>query len=164
MKKRLSVVLVTLSMVAAITIWFVSPAVSQDKPAENMQILRDKLKADKKLLVAANMELTESEAKAFWPVYEEYQKELIAINQRIGKLIESYAADYPANTLTDEKARELTDELVAIGKAEAEMQAASVPKLRKVLPEKKVARYLQIENKIRAVVKYELADGVPLME
>jgi hypothetical protein len=164
MKKRLSIVLVTLSMVAAITMWFVSPAVSQDKPADNMQILRDKVKADKKLLVAANMELSESEAKAFWPVYEEYQKELTAINQRIGKLIERYAADYPANTLTDEKARELTDELVAIGKAEAEMQAASVPKLRKVLPEKKVARYLQIENKIRAVVKYELADGVPLME
>jgi hypothetical protein len=164
MKKRLSIVLVTLSMVVAITIWFVSPAVSQDKPADNMQILRDKVKADKKLLVAANMDLTESEAKGFWPVYEEYQKELTAINQRIGKLIERYAADYPANTLTDEKARELTDKLVAIGKAEAEMQAASVPKLRKVLPEKKVARYLQIENKIRAVVKYELADGVPLME
>jgi polyhydroxyalkanoate synthesis regulator phasin len=164
MKKRLSIVLVTLSMVVAITIWFVSPAVSQDKPADNMQILRDKVKADKKLLVAVNMELTESEDKGFWPVYEEYQKELTAINQRIGKLIERYAADYPANTLTDEKARELTDELVAIGKAEAEMQAASVPKLRKVLPEKKVARYLQIENKIRAVVKYELADGVPLME
>ncbi len=27
----------------------------------------------------------------------------------------------------------------------------------------KVARYLQIENKIRAVIKYELADGIPLV-
>jgi hypothetical protein len=53
---------------------------------------------------------------------------------------------------------------VAIGKAEAELQAASVPKLSKVLPPKKVARYLQIENKIRAVVKYELAKAVPLVE
>ena len=81
-----------------------------------MQILRDKVKADKKLLVAANMELTESEAKGFWPVYEEYQKDLSAINQRIASLIESYAADYRANTFTDEKAQKLTAELVAIEK------------------------------------------------
>ena len=143
---------------------FPVPALSQDKPADNMQILREKVKADKKLLIATNMELTESEAKGFWPVYEWYQRKLTAINQRMVKLIESYAADYQANTLTDEKAKKLTEELVAIGKAEAELQAASVPKLSKVLPPKKVARYLQIENKIRAVVKYELAKAVPLVE
>jgi polyhydroxyalkanoate synthesis regulator phasin len=143
---------------------FPVPALSQDKPADNMQILRDKVKADKKLLIATNMELTESEAKGFWPVYEGYQKKLTAINQRMVKLIESYAADYQANTLTDEKAKKLTDELVAIGKSESELQAASVPKLSKVLPPKKVARYLQIENKIRAVVKYELANAVPLVQ
>jgi len=143
---------------------FPTPALTQDKPSDNMQILREKIKADKKLLVAANMELTESEAKGFWPVYEEYQKDLTAINQRIGKLIESYAADYRASTLTDEKAKKLIDELVAIEQAEAGLKAASVPKLSKVLPQKKVARYLQIENKIRAVVKYELAEKVPLVQ
>jgi hypothetical protein len=143
---------------------FPVPALSQDKAADNMQILRDKIKADKKLIVAANMELTDSEAKGFWPVYDGYQKKLIAINKRIGKLVEDYAADYRAKTLTDEKAKKYTDELVAIGKAEAELQAASVPKLNKVLPPKKVARYLQIESKIRAIVKYELAAQVPLVQ
>jgi polyhydroxyalkanoate synthesis regulator phasin len=161
--KRSMKTMVFLAMAAAITMWFVSPAVSQDKPADNMQILRDKVKADKKLVVAMNMELTESEAKGFWPVYEAYQKDLSAINQRIARLIKSYAEDYEANTLTEEKAKKLTDELVAIGKAEAELQAASVPKLSKVLPPKKVARYLQIENKIRAAVKYDLAANIPLV-
>jgi len=153
-----------LTLVAAITIWFVSPVVAQDKPADNMQILRDKIKADKKLLVAANMELTESEAKAFWPVYEEYQKDLAAIYQRIGKLIESYAVDYRANTLTDEKAQKLIDEMVAIEKADGGLLAAHAPKLAKVLPPKKVARYLQIENKIRAALKYELAANIPAVQ
>jgi len=143
---------------------FPIPAVTQDKPADNMQVLREKIKADKKLLVATNMELTESEAKGFWPVYEEYQKDLAVINQRIVKLIESYAADYRTNTLTDEKAKKLIDEFVAIEQAEAGLKASYVPKLSKVLPPKKVARYLQIENKIRALVKYELASGVPLVQ
>lgn len=163
MKRNIKTIF-ALAVAAAITIFVVSPAVSQDKPADNMQILLEKVKADKKMLVAANMELTESEAKGFWPVYEGYQKKLTTINRRMVKLIESYAADYQANTLTDEKAKKLTDELVAIGKAEAELQAASVSKLSKVLPPKKVTRYLQIENKIRAVVKYELAKAVPLVQ
>jgi len=152
----------TVLMVVVAT--FPAPALTQEKPADNMQILREKIKADKKLVVAANMELTESEAKGFWPVYEQYQKDLAAINQRIVKLIESYAADYRANTLTDEKAKKLIDELVAIDQAEAGLKAASVPKLSKVLPQKKVARYLQIENKIRAAVKYELAAQVPFVQ
>jgi hypothetical protein len=154
--------IVTAWMAAVAT--FPTPALTQDKPADNMQILREKIKADKKLVVAANMDLTESEAKGFWPVYEEYQKDLDAINKRIAKLIESYAADYRANTLTDEKAKKLVDEFVAIELAEANLKTSSVPKLRMVLPEKKVARYLQIENKIRAAVKYELAEGVPLAQ
>ena len=140
------------------------PAAAQQKPADNMQILMEKVKADKKLLVANNMALTESEAKGFWPVYEEYQKDLTAINQRIIKMIESYAADYRAKSLTDEKAKKLIEEMVAIEQAEAGMKAAYAPKLGKVLPQMKVARYLQIENKIRALVKYELAGGVPLVQ
>jgi hypothetical protein len=136
---------------------------AQDKPAVNMQILRDKLKADKKLLVASNMELTESEAKGFWPIYDEYQKELQKLNQRLGKVLESYADDNRGKSLTDDKAKKLIDEAVSIEQAEANIKSTFAPKLSKVLPVKKVARYLQIENKIRAVVRYDIAQGVPLV-
>jgi hypothetical protein len=140
------------------------PAQSQDKPANNMEILREKLKADKKLLVATNMELTESEAKTFWPVYEDYQKELQKINQRLLKLLNDYAADYKTHSVSDEKAKKLTDEYVSLQQAEANLTTSFVPKLNKALPPKKVARYLQIENKIRAVIKYDLASTVPLVQ
>jgi hypothetical protein len=136
---------------------------AQDKPADNMQILREKLKADKKLVVATNMELTEPEAKGFWPIYEQYQKDLQKINQRIAKLLESYAEDFRKKSLTDDKAKKLIDEAVAIEQEEANLKSAYAPKLGKALPVKKVARYLQIENKIRAVIKYDLAQGVPLV-
>ena len=136
---------------------------AQDKPADNMQILRDKIKADKKLLVASNMELTESEAKGFWPIYDEYQKELQKINQRMAKVLESFADDNRGKSLTDDKAKKLIDEAVSIEQAEANIKSRFAPKLSKVLPVKKVARYLQIENKIRAVVRYDIAQGVPLV-
>jgi hypothetical protein len=162
MKKGITL-LVFLTLTAAVLLAGVFPVIAQDEPADNTQILLDKLKADKKLVVAANMELTESEATGFWPVYDEYQKELAALNQRVLKLIESYAADYNQNTLTDDKAKELTKELIAVGKAEAKLPESFVSKLNKVLPPKKVIRYLQIENKIRALIRYGLAGEVPLV-
>jgi predicted outer membrane protein len=151
---------------AAIMIMLIgfAPLVSaQDKPADNMQILRDKIRADKKLVVASNMELTESEAKGFWPIYEQYQKDLEKINQRVANLLESYADDFRRKSLTDDKAKKLINEATAIDQAEANLKSTYAPKLSKVLPIRKVVRYLQVENKIRAVVKYDIASGVPLV-
>jgi hypothetical protein len=142
---------------------FVPLSFAQDKRADNMEILRDKIRADKKFVVATNMELTESEAKNFWPIYDEYQKDLQNINGRILTVLESYAADFKSKSLTDDKAKKLIDEALAIEQAEANLKSTYAPKLSKALPVRKVARYLQIENKIRAVVKYDLAQGVPLV-
>lgn len=135
-----------------------------DQPANNMQILREKIKADKKLVVAANMQLTEAEAKGFWPVYEAYQKDLGAINQRIVAMVNSYAEAWTTVSMTDEKAKKLTKEYFAIQSDELKLMKTYAAKLNKVLPTTKVARYLQIENKIRALIRYELAASIPLME
>ncbi len=138
------------------------PAIAQDRPTANMQILREKVRADKKLVVAVNMDLTESEAKDFWPVYESYQKQLEGIYRRLAQLIANYAQEYNNKTLNDEKAKKLTDEMLAIEDDEVMLRRSYVPLLGKTLPARKVARYLQIENKIRAILQYELAAEVPL--
>ena len=145
------------------------PAVAQTKPAAkaastDMEILRQKIKADKKLVVAANMQLTEAEAKGFWPVYEAYQKDLAQINERTGKAVMSYADAYNKGPVSDATAKQLISEAIAIEESEVKLKRSYLPKLEKVLPGMKVARYLQIESKVRAVVKYELAANIPLVE
>jgi hypothetical protein len=150
-------------VVVALAVCIAIPAVAQDKPASNMEILRQKIRADKRLLVAANMDLKEGEAKGFWPVYDAYQADLGKLNERIAKLIRRYADLIQTNKLTDDAAKSLLNEAIAIEQAEVTMKKGYVPKLSAVLPATKVARYLQIENKIRAVVKYELADAIPLV-
>ena len=151
-------------MTVTLLFGFAAQSGAQDKPADNMQILRDKIKADKKLLVATNMDLTQSEAKGFWPIYDRYQKDLQKINHRIVNLLESYADDFRGKSFIDDKAKRLINEALAIERAEADLKSAYAPKLSKVLPVRKVVRYLQIENKIRAVVKYDIASGVPLVQ
>ena len=136
----------------------------QDKTADtNMQILLEKVKADKKLVVAANMDLTEAEGKAFWPIYDAYQKDLQTINERLAKTILAYADAYNKNTLTDAQAKQLTNEVLATDQDEFTLRKTYAARLEGVLPWKDVARYLQIENKIRAAIRYEVASGIPLV-
>jgi len=150
---------------AVITLLLLSmalPVLAQDKPTDTMQIMREKIKADKKLLVAVNMDLTEKETKAFWPVYESYQKDLGLLNGRMLAMIKDFAKNYQA--MSDEAAKKLVGEYLAIEGDRVTLKQSYLPKLRQAVPEKKVARYLQIENKVEALIRYELADGIPLVK
>ena len=139
------------------------PAVAQPT-ASDMDILRQKIKADKRLVVAANMQLSEAEAKGFWPVYDAYQADLQKLNQRLGALIKNYADAYNKGPVSDETAKKLMNEMLAIEDAEVKLKRSYAPRLEKTVPSMKVARYLQIENKIRAVIKYDMASQIPLVQ
>lgn len=141
-----------------------APGYAQDQSADaNMQILREKIKADKKALVAANMQLTGAEAKVFWPIYDAYQNELRAINERTRNAIVAYAEASRAGPISDVAAKKLLDEALAIDEAELRLRKNYAARLTVALPTAKAVRYLQIENKIRAAIRYELAAAIPLV-
>ncbi len=161
MKRFLTPLLLGLALLAPL------PATAQGAAAgkaeeDNMRILREKMMGDKKLIVAANMALTDAESKAFWPIYDAYQAELHKINEQLGTIIADYARMHNAGKLTDARARALMDRYLGAEEAEVRLKRTFAKRLDKVLPGMKVTRYLQIENKIRAIVKYELAGEVPL--
>lgn len=164
MKKNLMNMLRSALLILAATLALPAFAEDENAPASNMDILRDKVVADKKFVVANNMKLTEAEAKAFWPIYDAYQQDLHQINERLAKVINDYALAYNKGALLDDTAKKLLDEAIAVEQAEVKLKQSYVPKLSKVLPGVKVARYMQIENKIRAIVRYELASAIPLVE
>ena len=138
------------------------PAAAQT--SSDMRILAEKIKADKKLVVAANMQLTEDEAKGFWPVYDAYQKDLAGLNQQMLGVIKNYADAYNKGAVPDATAKKLMNDYLAVEERELKMKRSYVPRLEKVIPGTKVARYMQIENKIRAIVKFDLASQIPLVE
>lgn len=140
------------------------PALSADDRAKiDMEELRQQTSEDKELIVAVNMGLTESEAKVFWPIYDAYQDDLHKINIRLVKVINDYALAYNKGAVMNDTAEKLINEAIAIELDEAKLKQTYAPRFGKVLPAAKVARYFQIENKIRAVVRYVLAEGVPLV-
>lgn len=159
-KGVLEMKLVQIVMFAAASL-LAFPAAAQT--ASDMQILAQKVKADRKLVVAANMQLTDEEAKGFWPVYDAYQAELEKINKRLLGAVKRYADVYNKGSVPDETARKLINEAISIEEAEVKLKRSYLPKLEKVVPGMKAARYLQLETKIRAGVRYELAAQIPLV-
>jgi hypothetical protein len=153
--------LLSVLLLAAIVLVAV-PVSAQEKAADNMQIVLEKIRADKKLMVAENMQLTEAEAKSFWPVYERYQDELFLLRARTIKMLDDYADAY--ENMTNGIARKLLDEYMQIETLQLKLHKVYLPKFRKVLSDMKLARYYQIENKIHAALMYELARKIPLVK
>jgi len=158
MKRNIGIFFLVLTLAVA----FGGIAAAQDKAADNMELVKQKIRTDKKLFVAENMQLTEAQGKAFWPVYESYQKDMEKLFERSVKLIENFAMNY--ETMSDDAANKLIEEWFAIDADDLKLRQSYLPKFRKVLPEIKVARYFQIENKIDAINNFALASKIPLFK
>ena len=140
-----------------------APAFAEPPSDTNMEILKEKLKADKKLLVASNMDLTDAEAKQFWPLYDSYQKELDGINKHLGQTTKDYAEAFNKGNVPNDTAKKLLGEALSVEEQEVKLKRTYAEKLGKVLPATKVARYIQLETKIRSLIKFEMAQQIPLV-
>jgi len=150
-------------LASALTLALAAPLRGAGEAAKaDMDALRDSIRADKKALVAASLKLTDEEAARFWPLYDRYQKEQTAVNDRLVKVIEEYAASFPG--VSNEKAMKLTDDYLAAESDRANLRRTYLAELAKALPGKKVMRFYQLENKIDAIVRYDLAAGIPIVE
>jgi hypothetical protein len=139
------------------------PVLAEPPSDTNMEILKEKLKADKKLLIASNMDLTDAEAKQFWPIYDSYQKELDGINQQLGQTVKDYADAFNKGNVPNDTAKKLLGEALSVEEREVKLKHAYADKLGKVLPATKVARYIQMETKIRSLIRFEMAQQIPLV-
>jgi hypothetical protein len=128
----------------------------------DLGILLDAIRANRKAMVAINLQLTDDEAAKFWPVYDRYQKENNAVGDRLVALIGDYTASF--GNMSDDKAMKLVGEYLDIQADQVKVRRSYVDQFAKVLPGRKVARFYQIENKMDAVIRYNLASTIPVIE
>ena len=139
-------------------------AMAQNPAADvtDMQALRTAVKADKRAFVAATLALTDAEAKKFWPIYDTYQRGLEAANRIRAVAIDGLLSrDKP---MTDLYAKQLAGELIEADEAEVKARRTLYKSVMRALPPKKATRYLQLENKVRAVQSYDMAAAFPLIK
>ena len=128
----------------------------------SVDALLDAVRANRKALVAVNLNLTDEEAARFWPIYDRYQKEINALGDRLVAVIEDYSANF--SDLSNEKAMKLVDDYLSIETDRAKVKRTYLDEFAKAVPGRTVARFYQIENKMDAVIRYDLAATIPVVE
>jgi len=145
------------------------PALSQEQPkspddkaqtAEEIRLTRETINNERQALVTRAMDLTPEEMQRFWPLYRQYRLAASKVGDRIITLITTYADNY--QNLTDKVADKLLTEFVRLEEERARLKAQYLPKFKKVLPPKKVARFYQIENKLDTALLAEMGQAIPL--
>ena len=75
-----------------------------------------------------------------------------------------YAKEFNASSLTDEKAKQLMKDYLASEEDIIKLKKSYLTKFDSVIPGKKVMTYYQLENKIQAIVRFDLAGEIPLAQ
>ena len=167
MKKLMSVVL----MVAA---WIVGgPAArAQKTPSQpstdhvisdqDLNLLRQNLRSQRKQLIAANLKLTDAEATKFWPIYDQYVTELIAINDKKFALIQDYADNW--GKLTNEQSLTFTRQWLDSDIATTQLRQKYVPIVSKALDGRKTATFFQLDRRIAMMMELQVSSQMPLVQ
>jgi len=148
-------IIITLTLVLSLIPAFVSA-----QATDAVELSRQIIKTRKQAIVAESMKLTEEEAQAFWPVYKDYQEGLRRVNDQYVKFIREYTGSY--KNLTTEQAQGMIKKYLDIESDRLKLKKSYRGRFGKVLSPAKLIRYYQIENKIEAVIKYNLATEIPL--
>ena len=127
---------------------------------DDTQMLLSQIQADKAAVVLKSLELTDPEARAFTPVYDEYQKERKEIAQRQIAELNKFASNY--GSMTDKAAGEILKNWFKIQEDKNDLVEKYAKKFEHVLPKTKVLRFVQVENKLETVVDLQAARVIPL--
>ena len=150
----------TSSLIALALVVSSSMAFAQER--QEIATGRAEVQSDRQAIVAANLPLSEEQAKTFWPMYREYRGEMEKAGDRLVELVLGYAKN--SDSLTDAQATTMLDDFLSIQKDENKIRTAWVPKFRKVLPSKSVTRFYQIENKLDAILRFDAAAQIPMVK
>ena len=135
---------------------------SQSGIDQNIQLLRQDIRSKKKQLVAANLNLTDTEATKFWPTYEQYTADLAKINDERVAVIKEYADNW--GKMSDDQALSLTNRALAVERNVTDLRIRYVPMFSKVIPGTKVATFFQIDRRIQTLIDLQLSSQLPLLQ
>lgn len=130
--------------------------------ASAVDAVRQAVRADRRGVVEKYMQLTPAEAKKFWPVYDAYAKELEKVVSRQNRAVLDYVNT--ESSMSDGNAKRLAKEVIAVDHEEIALREKTYRKVAAALPAKKAVRFLQIENKIRTLQRFDLVEQMPLVK
>jgi hypothetical protein len=129
---------------------------------DDIAVLRQDIQADKTEIITRNMNFTDEQSKAFWPVYREYAHEQQKIGDQRVALIKDYAENY--DKIDDTQADSYIQRVVKFDEASASHRKKYIPKFKKAIGAKQTAKFLQVDNRLTLLVNVQLAALLPIIK
>ena len=167
-KSLLSISMAAMVILTGMSLRQSSAQAPTNPPAQNtvdqdVDLLRKDIRSQKKQIIAANLQLTDTEATKFWPLYDQYTAELVKINDAKYGVIKEYAATFKS-TLTDEHALALTRNLLSVDQQVAQLRLKYVPIFSTVISGRKTALFFQLDRRLVMLIDLQLAQQIPMVQ
>ncbi|HEY7923874.1 MAG TPA: hypothetical protein VII62_11880 [Vicinamibacteria bacterium] len=127
---------------------------------ESLDIKRQAIANQRRVLVSGALPLTDDEAKGFWPLYDAYEKQRGDIDERTNRLVADFVAI--EGNLSDTQAKAMLAVALRLDDERLVARRDALGRMSKVLPPRKLMRYFQIEQKLDAQVRADISRQVPL--
>jgi Spy/CpxP family protein refolding chaperone len=150
------------TLVAAALLALAAPAASPQTVKETLEISRQAAESQRRLLISGSLPLTDAQAKSFWPLYDDYEKERRSIDERSNRLVADFVASY--NNLSDSQAKDMLAQAIKVDEEHLALRRSYTARMGKVLPPRLLVRFFQIENKLDAVIRADIARQIPLVQ
>lgn len=128
----------------------------------DIAISRRMINDQRNSVLAFNMSFTQKEKEAFWPLYRHYRDAMSKVGDKRLDVIVDYVENY--DVMTQKMARELLDRSFFNEEQALKVRQTYAKKFRRILPEIKVTRLMQLESRMDAAVLLKFAEGIPLMQ
>lgn len=151
-------------LIAPIT-WCQNPSQTQDQEAnlqEYISLLRQNVRTQKVAIMGQMMQLTPEQASKFWPIYNEYDRELTMLNNEKLAGIKKWAQN-EAN-VTDALAGELANKALDLESRRTDLKRKYMGQISNALSPKLAARFLQIENQLLMLIDLQVASNLPIVD
>jgi hypothetical protein len=128
---------------------------------QEIKLLQQDIRDQRRQVVAANLPLTTEESAKFWPVYDQYIAEVSRVLDARYAQIKEYAAHY--DSMNDMQATDYINNLFDADKAISDLRRKYLPNFEKVLSKKKSAMFLQMDRRIQMMIDLQRASRIPLI-
>lgn len=146
-------------------VWCQNPPQTQDQEAnlqEYISLLRQNVRTQKVNIMGQMMQLTPEQASKFWPIYNEYDRELTKLNDERLASIKKWAQN--ENNITDAFAGELANKALDLESRRTSLKKKYVSQISDALSPKLAARFLQVENQLLMIIDLQIASNLPIVE
>jgi hypothetical protein len=126
------------------------------------QIILKQVQTDKRAVYAQNLQLTDSESRAFWPIYDEYEGKAKKLDDQFLDLVNTFAEKY--GSMTDADAKAMLKTKMQLEKERMQLKQAYTAKVAKALPPVKALRYAQVETRIETMIRRDVYSLIPLAQ